>query len=91
MDDFQREGVLLGRMATEIDRLPTPGEPHVVLGWRIGGDGRKRFAGSALLTGDGEVLARAALDLDRPGVYGNRSRSGGMTSSRALPSPGGTA
>ena len=41
VDDFQREGVLLGRMAAEIDRLPTPGEPHVVLGWRIGEDGRK--------------------------------------------------
>ena len=59
VDDFQREGVLLGRMAAEIDRLPQPGEPHVVLGWRIGEDGRKRYAGSALLTGDGEVLARA--------------------------------
>ena len=59
VDDFQREGVLLGRMAAEIDRLPAPGEPHVVIGWRIGEDGRKRFAGSALLTADGEVLARA--------------------------------
>ena len=59
VDDFQREGVLLGRMATAIDRLPTPGEPHVVIGWRIGGDGRKRFAGSALLTADGEVVARS--------------------------------
>ncbi len=59
MDDFQREGVLLGRMATEIDRLPTPGEPHVVIGWRVGEEGRKRFAGSALLTADGEVLARS--------------------------------
>jgi hypothetical protein len=59
VDDFQREGVLLGRMAAEIDRLPEPGEPHVVVGWRIGEDGRKRYAGSALLTGDGEVLARA--------------------------------
>jgi hypothetical protein len=59
VDDFQREGVLLGRMAAEIDRLPTPGEPHVVLGWRVGEDGRKRQAGSALLTADGEVLARA--------------------------------
>jgi hypothetical protein len=59
VDDFQREGVLLGRMATEIDRLPTPGEPHVVIGWRVGEDGRKRFAGSALLTADGEVLARS--------------------------------
>ena len=59
VDDFQREGVLLGRMAAEIDRLPTPGEPHVVVGWRVGEDGRKRYAGSALLTADGEVLARA--------------------------------
>jgi hypothetical protein len=59
VDDFQREGVLLGRMAARIDRLPTPGEPHVVLGWRIGEDRRKRYAGSALLTADGEVLARA--------------------------------
>jgi hypothetical protein len=59
VDDFQREGVLLGRMAVEIDSLPTPGEPHVVLGWRIGADGRKRHAGSALVTADGEVLARA--------------------------------
>jgi hypothetical protein len=59
VDDFQREGVLLGRMAAEIDRLPEPGKPHVVLGWRVGEDGRKRYAGSAVLTADGEVLARA--------------------------------
>jgi hypothetical protein len=59
VDDFQREGVLLGRMATRIDRLPTPREPHVVLGWRVAEEGRKRHAGSALLTAEGEVLARA--------------------------------
>jgi hypothetical protein len=59
VDDFQREGVLLGRMAAEIARLPEAGVRHVVMGWRIGEDGRKRFAGSALLTADGEVLARA--------------------------------
>lgn len=59
VDDFQREGVLLGRMAAAIDRLPEPGDPHVVLGWRVAEDGRKRFAGSALLTAEGEVLARA--------------------------------
>jgi hypothetical protein len=68
VDDFQREGVLLGRMAAEIDRLPAPGEPHVVLGWRIGEDGRKRFAGSALLTADGEVLARARSTWIVPGA-----------------------
>jgi hypothetical protein len=59
VDDFQREGVLLGRMAARIDRLPAPGEGHVVLGWRIGEEGRKRYAGSALLTADGGVLARS--------------------------------
>jgi hypothetical protein len=59
VDDFQREGVLLGRMAAEIDRLPAPREPHVIVGWRVGEDGRKRFAGSVLLTAEGEVLARA--------------------------------
>ena len=59
VDDFQREGVLLGRMAAQVDRLPTPGEPHVVVGWRIGDEGRKRFAGSALLTAGGVVLARS--------------------------------
>jgi hypothetical protein len=59
VDDFQREGVLLGRMAARIDRLPAAGAPHVVLGWRVDEDGRKRHAGSALLTADGEALARA--------------------------------
>jgi hypothetical protein len=57
VDDFQREGVLLGRMAARILRLPEPGAPHVVLGWRVGEDGRKRYAGSALHTADGESLA----------------------------------
>jgi hypothetical protein len=59
VDDFQREGVLLGRMAARVDRLPAVGEPHVVLGWRVSADGRKRCAGSALFTAEGEVLARA--------------------------------
>jgi hypothetical protein len=59
VDDFQREGVLLGRLAARVDRLPAPREEHVVLGWRIGEERRKRYAGSALLTADGEVLARS--------------------------------
>jgi hypothetical protein len=59
VDDFQREGVLLGRMAAQVARLPAAGEPHVVLGWRVGAYGRKRHAGSALFTADGELLARA--------------------------------
>jgi hypothetical protein len=59
VDDFQREGVLLGRMAAGIHALPETGRPHVVMGWRIGEDGRKRYAGSALFTPAGELLAAA--------------------------------
>jgi hypothetical protein len=59
VDDFQREGVLLGRMAARVLRLPEPGEGHVVLGWRVAEDGRKRYAGSGLFTEDGELLAVA--------------------------------
>jgi hypothetical protein len=59
VDDFQREGVLLGRMSARTERLPTAGDPHVVVGWRVGEEGRKRFAGSALFTAGGELLARA--------------------------------
>jgi hypothetical protein len=59
VDDFQREGVLLGRMAASIHGRPEPGEAHVVIGWRIGEEGRKRFAGSALYAADGELVAHA--------------------------------
>jgi hypothetical protein len=59
VDDFQREGVLLGRMAAAIHALPEIGKPQVAMGWRTGEAGRKRFAGSALFTPDGELLAAA--------------------------------
>jgi hypothetical protein len=59
VDDFQREGVLLGRMAAHVLRLPAPGEPHVVAGWKVGEDGRKRYAASAVYDAAGEVLASA--------------------------------
>ncbi|HEX3256720.1 MAG TPA: hypothetical protein VHQ96_13090 [Gaiellaceae bacterium] len=59
VDDFQREGVLLGRMAASIHGRPEPGDAHVVIGWRVGEEGRKRFAGSALYTADGELVAHA--------------------------------
>ena len=59
VDDFQREGILLGRLAAHIVGLPAAGEPHVVIGWRRAIDGRKRLAGSALYTAGGELLAFA--------------------------------
>ena len=57
VDDFQREGILLGRLAAKIIAPVRPAEPHVVVGWPIGIDGRKRYAGSAVFTADGELLA----------------------------------
>ena len=59
VDDFSREGVLLGRMAASIRQLPAAGQEHVVVGWGRGADGRKREAASALYDASGEVLALA--------------------------------
>jgi hypothetical protein len=54
-----RGDVLLGRMAAEIHRLPEEGERCVVASWPLGEDGRKLHAGTALFTGEGELLALA--------------------------------
>ena len=59
VDDFGREGVLLGRLAARILRPITGGEAHVVLGWGTGADGRKRYAGSAVFTAGGDLRAYA--------------------------------
>ena len=59
VDEFQREGVLLGRLAAKLLAPVEGGEPHVVIGWPVGADGRKRYAGSAVFTAHGEVRAYA--------------------------------
>jgi hypothetical protein len=51
---------LLGRLTASIEWLPEVGEPLVAFGWPIEVEGRKSFAGSALVNREGEVLARAA-------------------------------
>ena len=59
VDEFQREGVLLGRLAAKLLGPVVGGEPHVVIGWGTGAEGRKRFAGSALFTASGDLRAYA--------------------------------
>jgi hypothetical protein len=54
-----RHGALLGTMTGEVKRLPQPGEELILQAWPISKDGRKEFAGVALYTADGEVIARA--------------------------------
>ena len=54
-----RGEVVLGRMTAEIRRLPEEGERCVVVAWPLGEDGRKLYAGTALLGADGKPLAVA--------------------------------
>ena len=54
-----RGDVVLGRMTARVDRAPDAGEQLVVAAWPLGEDGRKLYAGTALFTPDGEVLAIA--------------------------------
>ena len=48
---------VLGRLAVRIDERPRAGEEHVVIGWPLGGEGRRQEAGTALLGADGSLLA----------------------------------
>jgi len=50
---------LLGELAARIDRRPAAGEPCVVFGWERSSEGRKHYAGTAVIGPDGDVIARA--------------------------------
>jgi hypothetical protein len=50
---------VLARLAGRVDGRVVAGEEHVLLAWPVEADGRKRHAGSALLSADGDVLAVA--------------------------------
>jgi hypothetical protein len=49
--------VVTSALAARIDRPVTPGEPHIVVGWPIGRDGRRWLAGAALFGPDGDLRA----------------------------------
>ena len=57
---------VLARLTARIDGPVAAGEEHVVIGWPIAADGRKRHAGSAVLSPDGEALAVARALLIEP-------------------------
>ena len=54
-----RGETLLGRFAAELEELPQVGERCVVVGWPLGEEGRKLYAGTALFGEDGRHLASA--------------------------------
>ncbi|MBW3593675.1 MAG: hypothetical protein KY396_08260 [Actinobacteria bacterium] len=59
IDTFNREGVLLGRIAARIVGTVETGVPYAVVGWGRGAEGRRREAGSAIFTAEGEPVAYA--------------------------------
>jgi hypothetical protein len=50
---------VLGRMSAQREREVGAGEKLVAVGWLLGADGRKHATASALLDGDGRLVARA--------------------------------
>jgi len=51
--------ILLGELCARIDGALAPDEPCVVIGWPLAIDGRKRIAGSAVVSAAGRTLALA--------------------------------
>lgn len=51
------EVCVLGRLVARVDRRVRVGERCVVIGWPLGRDGRKTYAGSAVYDEDGRVAA----------------------------------
>jgi hypothetical protein len=54
-----RGEIVLGRMTARIDHVPDVGEECVAAAWPLGEDGRKLYAGTALFSSAGELLALA--------------------------------
>jgi hypothetical protein len=56
---------VLGRLTARVDTPVRAGEEHVVMAWPLDVDGRKRTAGAAVLSADGQPLAVArALNIE---------------------------
>ena len=51
--------MVLGEMHAHVDRRVHVGESCTVIGWKIGVEGRKHYAGTAIFDQDGELCARA--------------------------------
>jgi hypothetical protein len=51
--------LVLGRLTAVVEAPVRTGRPHVVGGWRLGQEGRKHYAGTAVWTTDGTLCAKA--------------------------------
>jgi hypothetical protein len=71
---FGERGVLvLGRLAARVEALPQAGERCVVVGWPLGDEGRKAFAGTALFGEGGRLLGIARATWIQPLSLGDMS------------------
>ena len=71
--DHRTQIVVLASLTVELRQRPRAGEPHVVVAWPVGSDGRKHHSASALYNATGEVLAVADslwIELRDPGAFG---------------------
>jgi len=59
LEDASNWPLLLGRMAARLLGPVHPSEPHVVIGWPLGRDGRKFHSGTALFSASGQPRAFA--------------------------------
>jgi hypothetical protein len=51
--------MMTGRMSAQVHRGLKPGEPCVVMGWPLAREGRKYHAGTALIDGQGRLVAQS--------------------------------
>jgi hypothetical protein len=65
--------IVLGRITGEILGDLQAGERCVVIGWEMGRDGRKRFAGTAVFNESGQLIGQAkAIWLTAPHKYAKK-------------------
>lgn len=53
------KAAVLGELCAQIDAAVKPNEKYVVIGWSLGIEGRKRYAGSAIFSAAGDTVAIA--------------------------------
>jgi len=58
-NDLGEQPMVLGRITASVDAVPEVGDRCVVVGRRLGSDGRKRFTASTAYDTDGRVLGHA--------------------------------
>jgi acyl-coenzyme A thioesterase PaaI-like protein len=51
--------IVLGTLAVDIVQRMRAGDPCIVVGWKIGEEGRKLYAGTAIFSATGELYAKA--------------------------------